>query len=353
MRTRIFFVGFLVFTLCELALLTKEVRLQPVPLWREGNLSDSDPDLERLNDAFVRFAERVRPAVVHVRAVPSSTAALSNARGSGFIISAQGYILTANHVVAGAKEIEIRLADGQRFRGQLIGADPQVDFAIVKFNGDREFPTLSLGDSDTLEVGELVGSLGYPFGTESSLHVGIISRRGKRQNGSGAFDYIQTDTGANAGESGGPLVNMKGHVVGMVTMASEKGTIGFATPINVVKSMIPRILSAEKIAWGWLGVRLSELTLEFADTLGLSPVGGVLVSSVAAGQPADRAGILSRDVILSVNAMRVDRVNEVMRIIRGTEAGSEAKLTIFRRGETFELPVKLGDKPKVPDGVEG
>jgi serine protease Do len=117
--------------------------------------------------------------------------------------------------------------------------------------------------------------------------------------------------------------------------------------------MIPRILSEEKIAWGWLGVRLSELTLEFADTLGLSPLRGVLVSSVSAGQPADRAGILSQDVILSVNAMRVDRVNEIVRIIRGTEAGSEAKLTIFRKGETFELPVKLGNKPKISGGVEG
>ena len=160
--------------------MTKDVRLQPIPLWREGNLSDSDPDLERLNSAFVRFAERVRPAVVHIRAVPSSTAVPNNARGSGFIINPQGYIVTAHHVVAGAKEIEIRLADGQRFRGQTVGADPQVDFAIVKFDAEREFPALSLGDSDTLRVGEMVGSLGYPFGTESSLHLGIISRRGKR-----------------------------------------------------------------------------------------------------------------------------------------------------------------------------
>lgn len=117
MRKRIFFVAFLVCTLFEIALLTAEVRLQPIPLWREGNSSDSDPDLERLNSALVRFAEGVRPAVVHIRAVPSSGAALNNARGSGFIINPQGYILTAHHVVAGAKEIEIRLADGQRFRG--------------------------------------------------------------------------------------------------------------------------------------------------------------------------------------------------------------------------------------------
>jgi S1-C subfamily serine protease len=338
--------------LLELLVPSTKARPQPFPFWRDGDSNDHDPDLERLNKAFVRLAGRVRPAVVHLRVVPKSPHA-TNTRGSGFIVNPQGYILTAHHVVDGAKEIEVRLANGQRLRGQILAADPQVDFAIVKIDGERELPVLSFGDSDSLKVGELVGSLGYPFGTESSLHLGIISRRGRRQNGSGAFDYVQTDTGANAGESGGPLINMKGHVIGIVTMASEKGTIGFAVPINVIKNMIPRILSEEKIAWGWLGVRFKELTLGLAESLGLSPIRGVLVSFVSPGQPADRAGILSQDVILSVNELRVDRVSEVMRIIRGTEAGNEAKLTIFRKGATFDLSVKLGNKPKVPDGVEG
>jgi serine protease Do len=198
----------------------------------------------------------------------------------------------------------------------------------------------------------LVGSIGYPFGTESSLHLGVVSRRGKRQQSSAGFDYVQTDAGANAGESGGPVVNMKGHVIGIINMASEKGTIGFAIPINVVKKLIPRLLSGEKLIWGWLGVRLSELTLESADELGLTPVRGVLVSSVLEGQPADKAGIRSRDVILSVNETRVDRTNEVLRLIRGIEAGSQANLTIFRKGETFDLPVKLGTKPRT-EGLEG
>jgi len=352
MSSRIFSLSFLVCALLDVLLATAEVRPQPFPFWRDGDFSDGDPDLERLNKAYVRFAERVRPAVVHVRVVPKSPDAI-NTRGTGFIINPTGYILTAHHVVSGAKEIEIRLANGRRLRGQIIGTDSQIDFAIVKISGEQELPVLSLGDSDSLKVGELVGSLGYPFGTESSLHMGIISRRGKRQNSAAAFDYVQTDTGANAGESGGPVVNMKGHVIGLLTMASEKGTMGFAVPINVIKTMIPRILSEEKIAWGWLGVRFAELTLDLAETLGMSPARGVLVSSVLADQPADRAGILSQDVILSVNESRVDRVNEVMRIIKGTEAGSEATLTIFRNGEIFDLPVKLGNKPKIPAGVEG
>jgi len=252
-------------------------------------------------------------------------------------------------VVDEAKEIEIRLANRERLRGEIVATDAQVDFAIIRINGQPELPVLPLGDSDVLRVGELVGSLGYPFGLESSLHVGIVSRRGRRQNTSAAFDHIQLDSPANSGESGGPVVNMKGHVVGMLTQASENRTIGFAVPINVIKAMIPRLLSGEKIVWGSLGIKLSELTLETADGLGVSPVRGVLVSSVLADQPAERAGVLSRDVILSVDDIAVDRPSEVLRVIKGTEVGNEVTLTIFRRGETLLVPVKLGNKPGAPD----
>jgi serine protease Do len=335
-----------VMSLCALLavlLTTRTVRPQTFPIWLQGNPSDIDPDLERLNRSLVRLADKVRQAVVQVRVEPTQ------ARGSGFIIDPQGYILTAHHVVDDAKEIEIRLANRQRLRGEIVATDAQVDFAIIKINGQPEFPFLPLGDSDALRVGELVGSLGYPFGLESSLHVGIVSRRGRRQNTSAAFDHIQVDSPANSGESGGPVVNMKGHVVGMLTQASENRTIGFAVPINVIKTMIPRLLSGEKIVWGWLGVKLSDLTLELADGLGVSPVRGVLVSSVLADQPAERAGILSRDVILSVDDIAVDRPSEVLRVINGTEVGNDVTLTIFRRGETVVVPVKLGNKPRAAD----
>jgi S1-C subfamily serine protease len=321
-------------------------------LWRNGEFSDGDPDLERLSNAFARFAETVRPAVVHVRVVPE-TAHTSYSRGSGFIINPEGYILTAHHVVEAAKEIEVRLPDGRRLPADILAADPRVDFAILKLDADGPFPVLSLGDSDRIRVGELVGTVGYPFGTESSLHLGTVSRRGRRENGSAAFDYVQTDTGASAGESGGPLVNMKGHVIGVVTLASEKGTLGFAVPINIVKDLIPRLLSKEQIDWGWLGVRFSELSLGLAESLGLSPVRGVLVSFVWPGQPADRAGILSNDIILAVNDVPVDRVNDVRRIINGTEAGRTAKLTVFSRRAIRDVRVELGSKPTIPDGVEG
>jgi serine protease Do len=347
MRPRDFSAVISLCTFFVVLLMTPAVRAQPLPLWLQGDPSDTDPDLERLNRSLIRLADKVRRAVVHVRVEPTK------ARGSGFIIDPQGYILTAHHVVNEAKEIEIRLPNRQRLRGEIVATDPQVDFAIIKINGEREFPVLPLSDSDVLRVGELVGSLGYPFGLESSLHVGIVSRRGRRQNTLAAFDHIQVDSPANSGESGGPLVNMKGHVVGMLTQASENRTIGFAVPINVIKAMIPRLLSGEKIVWGWLGVELSELTLELADGLGVSPVRGVLVSSVAADQPADRAGLLSRDVILAVDDIAVDRVGEVLRVIKGTEVGNEVTLTIFRSGETFVVPVKLGKKPVAQGEHEG
>jgi serine protease Do len=341
MRRKTFPICVLFGALCATFVLSQEVLSQSTPLWLPGSAADSDPDLERLNKAFVRLAEKVQQAVVHLRVGPT--------RGSGFIINPQGYVLTAHHVVSEGKEIEVRLANRQRVRGEIVAMDAQIDFAIVKIKGEYELPVLALSDSDYLKVGELVGSIGYPFGTESSMHLGIVSRRGKRPGRSIAFDHIQVDSG----ESGGPLVNMRGHVVGMMTLASEKGTIGFAVPINVIKTLIPRLMKGEKIRWGWLGATLSELRFDLADRLGLSPLRGVLVSSVLADHPAERAGVLSRDVILSVNETTVDRPSEVLRIIRGTEAGNEIKLTIFRSGETFVLPVKLGSKPDLPVGQEG
>jgi len=146
---------------------------------------------------------------------------------------------------------------------------------------------------------------------------------------------------------------MRGHVVGMITMASERGNIGFAVPVNAIKAMIPRLLNGERIVWGWLGVKVSEVTLELANALGLSPVRGVLVSSVLPGQPAEKEGVFAQDIILAVNGMRVDSPREVTRIIGGTEAGREVILTLFRKGETLDLTVRLGNKPKTTEGREG
>ena len=268
-----------------------------------------------MSRAYVRLADEAHPAIVQIRVVPQSDPKTGfkaqqpqGSRGSGFIIHPDGYILTAQHVVDKAKEIEVRLADLQRLPAKLIAADSQVDLALLKIDTDRALPVLSLGDSESIRVGGLRCGFRVSLGRESSMSLGIISRAGRTYRSAG-YDLIQTDAGAYAGGSGGPLLNPKGHVIGMITMASERGSMGFATPINVIKRMVPRLMMGNKLVWGWLGLQMAEVSLDQAKNLGLSPVKGVLVNSVLPGQSAERSGLRSQDVILSVNDTRVDPCN--------------------------------------------
>jgi S1-C subfamily serine protease len=322
-------------------------------IWREAQPTDGESELERLNRAFVELANKTRPAIVQVRVIggpetkskPDDTQ-FQGSRGSGFIINPQGYLLTAHHVIDKAKDIEVRLADGQRLPARIITADAQVDLAIIKIQTERELPIIPLGDSEAIRVGDLAAVLGFPFGRESSMNLGIISRTGRSYPDSASYDFIQTDAGGYAGGSGGPLLNSKGHVVGMITMASERGNMGFATPINVIKKVIPRLMNGEKFVWGWLGVKVSEVSLQQAKALGLSPAKGAVIHSVLPGQPAERGGIRTRDVILSVNDNQVDSPRDISRMIGGLEAGRVVKLTILRSGKTLQLSVPLGTKPE-------
>jgi serine protease Do len=324
--------------------------------WREAPLVPGDSDLDRLNHAFVQLANRARPAIVQVRATGDKhddRAQSQGSRGSGFIIDARGYVLTAHHVIDNAKEIEIRLADSRRLPARVIGADSQIDLAILKIQSDEELPILPLGDSDTIRVGNLAVVFGYPFGRESSMNLGIISRSGKTYPDSASFDFIQTDAGGYPGGSGGPLLNNQGHVIGMITMASERGNMGFATPINVIKRIAPRVASGGKIAWGWLGVQMSDISLEQATSLGILPAKGVVVNSVLPGHPAARGGVQKQDVILSINSTEVDSPRDVARLIGGFEAGRVVQLTILRKGKTIQLSVPLGARPQSTDAREG
>jgi serine protease Do len=330
------------------------------PIWREAGPADGDSELERLNRAFVQLAADARPAIVQIRVTTvqeirsgSSAEQPEGSRGSGFIIDPQGYILTAQHVIDKAKDIEVRLADGRRVPGRLIAADTQVDLAILKVQTEQSLPILTLGDSDEIRVGDLAVVFGYPFGRESSMNLGIISRPGRSYPDSASYEFIQTDAGAYAGGSGGPLLNRKGQTIGMITMASERGNMGFATPINVIKRMIPRLMEGKKFVWGWLGVQMSEVSLEQAETLGLLPIKGVMVRSVLPGQPAARGGILRQDIILSVNDTQVHSPRDVLRMIGGLEAGRVVKLTILRKGKTLQLSVPLGTKPESPKDQPG
>ena len=325
--------------------------------WRDAQPAADDSELDRLNRAFVQLANHARPAIVQIRTsgqeAPSSSAPPIGSRGSGFIIDATGYVLTAHHVIDKAKEIEIRLADARRLPARVIAADAQVDLAILKIQTERELPILSLGDSDAIRVGDLALVFGYPFGRESSMNLGIVSRSGRSYPNSASYEFIQTDAGGYPGGSGGPLLNSKGHVIGMITMASERGNMGFATPINVVKRIVSRLANGEKFAWGWLGVQMSDISLEQAARLGIFPATGVVVSSVLPGQPAARGGVQKQDIILSVNDTHVDSPRDVTRMIGGLEAGKVVQLTILRKGKTMQLSVPLGVKPEAIKAREG
>jgi serine protease Do len=352
--------GFVLVTLSTTLLHGNELAILTGPFWRDAPQTDTESELDRVSRATMRLAADARPTVVQIRVAPELVAStgvrtpqISGSRGSGFIVHSRGYILTAQHVIDKGRDIEVRLSDLQRVPARLIVADMQLDLALLKIDVERELPVLPLGDSDAIQVGELAVVFGYPFGGDSSMSLGIISRPGRTYTDSAGYEMIQTDAGAYSGGSGGPLLNAKGHVIGMMTMASERGNMGFATPINVIKRVLPRLMNGQKLVWGSLGIQVAEISLEQARTLGLSPVKGVLVSAVLPGQSAEQGGIQSQDIILSVNDTQVDSPRDVRRMIEGLEAGRVVKIRILRQGKTLQLSVPLGRKPDSPREIEG
>ena len=333
---------------------------QTSTLWREGDNTALDPELERLSRAFIGLAQTVQPGVVQIRgsARPATGAASEkeqpqSTRGSGMIINPEGYILTAHHVVDRAAQVEVRLANRQRLAAKIVAIEPQIDIAVLKVESTGNLPVIAFGDSTKLRVGELVAAVTYPFGRESSLSVGIVSRHSSIENDSFGFDFIQTDTSVGPGASGGPLVNMKGHTVGMITMASQTGNMGFAVPISVIKRALPKLLQNQHFAWGWLGVRVSEVTMELAKSVGLSPVRGVVISTVLPDQPAAKNNLQLQDIVLAIDGIPIDSPREFTRLIGGNEAGKEVTLTIFRKGKVLSQSILLGAKPKTSEGREG
>src|SRR5213079_2967846 len=256
------------------------------------------PDLQRVNTLLADLAARVKPGLVHVtvrRVMGSETKQEEEdeprrATGSGFVIDSSGLIVTNAHVVEGAEKVQVRLSDGRRFTGALVGRDNRVDLALVRIDGATNLTVLPLGDSNRLRVGEFVLALGHPFGLEQSVSLGIVSRKGAPLTiAAPGFDFIQTDAAINPGNSGGPLVNMAGEVIGVNSMAARNGTIGFAIPINLVKGLLPQLASTGKVQWGWLGVGIAEIGDEDMPKYGLKEPRGVLIRSVVAGSPPIKA----------------------------------------------------------------
>ena len=309
------------------------------------------PELARFNQLLADLAERLKPALVHIRVrranapkeEESEPGDPRRSTGSGFLINPSGVIATNAHVVEGADWIQVRTFDGKRYTAKLLGQDGRVDLAVLKIEGAGPFPVLTLGDANRLRVGEFVMALGHPFGLEHSVSFGIVSRKGAPLTVAAAgFDFIQTDAAINPGNSGGPLVNMAGEVVGMNTMAARNGSIGFAIPSNLVSLLVPQLASKGKVEWGWLGVSITEVSDEDAERLKLAEAKGVLVRGVIPGEPADRGGLKTNDVLTTLDGAPLDGPRDLQRLVSSSPVGKKVKLGLVREGTRKELEVEIG-----------
>jgi serine protease Do len=278
--------------------------------------------------------------------------------GSGFIIDPKGYVVTNNHVVEGADKIKIILVGGKEYQATVKGRDPKTDLALIQIvNPPADLPFLKLGDSDAMQVGDWVLAVGNPFGLAHTVTQGIISAKG-RVIGAGPYDnFLQTDASINPGNSGGPLLNLKGEVIGINTaiLASGQG-IGFATPSNIAKSIIPQLQSKGKVVRGMIGVQVQNVTPDLAKSFGMSEPKGALVAQVNPNTPAAKAGIHRGDIIIEFNGHPIHEMNELPRIVAETAPGSKATLKILRDGKEKTLSltiVELTDERQAQTKEEG
>ena len=321
--------------------------------WQESPAAVTvPPELARFNQLLGDLADRLRPALVHVRvrrpAVTKdkddeSPGEPRRSQGSGFVIAADGLIVTNAHVVENADWIQVRLSDGRRFTGSVVGRDNRVDLALVKIPGASGLPTLPFADSNRVRVGEFVLALGHPFGLEQTVSFGIVSRKGAPLTvAAPGFDFIQTDAAINPGNSGGPLVNMAGEVVGVNTMAARNGTVGFAIPSNLIKVVVPQLAAKGRVEWGWLGVSIAEITDDDLARLKLTEARGVLIRSVMPGEPAEKGGIRANDVLMSIDGTPLDTPRDLQRVVAGSPVGKKVRVGLLRDGKTSEVEIEIG-----------
>jgi serine protease Do len=287
-----------------------------------------------MNDFFKRFFGENHPRDFKQRSL-----------GSGFIINKEGYIVTNNHVIENADKIEVILKDEKEYEAEIIGRDPNTDLALIKIKSEDNFPTLKLGDSSKVKIGQWVAAIGNPFGLDNTVTAGIVSAKG-RVIGSGPYDdFIQTDASINPGNSGGPLLNMDGEVIGINTaiIASGQG-IGFAIPVNMAKGIIDQLKASGEVTRGWLGVGIQDLSPEVAEYYGIEKNKGVLVTEVFPGDPADQAGVKPKDINVAVNRRPVESSRDLTRTIAGISVGDETKIKVLRNGSPKTLKAKIAKR---------
>lgn len=277
--------------------------------------------------------------------------------GSGFIVSADGYIVTNNHVVADADIIRVTLdqstGKSEAVPAKLVGADEETDLALLKIETTKPLPFLSFGDSGELRVGEWLLAIGNPFGLDHTVTAGILSAKNRNIH-AGPFDnFLQTDASINPGNSGGPLLNMAGQVIGINTaiIASGQG-LGFAIPSNMASKIINQIKSGKKVTRGWIGVGIQDVEENTAKALGLKEAKGALVGSVMEGEPASKAGMKAGDIIVSVDGTAIEDAAALLRVIADKAPGSKAAIAVWRDGKTTDLTVTLGERKTSQSGEQ-
>lgn len=272
--------------------------------------------------------------------------------GSGVIVSPEGYILTNQHVVDGADQIEVALADGRTATAKVIGIDPETDLAVLKINLP-DLPTITLGRADQARVGDVVLAIGNPFGVGQTVTMGIISALGRNHLGINTFEnFIQTDAPINPGNSGGALVDVNGNLLGINTaIYSRSGGslgIGFAIPVSTARTVLESIITTGSVTRGWIGVEPQDVTPEIAESFGLQQKSGAIVAGVLQGGPADKAGIRPGDILVSVNGEDIGDTTKLLNVVAQIKPGATAKVHVVRKGKELNLNVVIGKRPPPP-----
>lgn len=270
-------------------------------------------------------------------------------QGSGVIVSTDGYILTNNHVIANAREVNVTLPDKREFKGRIVGTDPKTDLAVVKIDG-QNLPSVPWGDASKLQVGEYVLAVGNPFGLNSTVTLGIVSALGRGHMGITQYeDFIQTDAAINPGNSGGALVNTRGELVGINTaIFSQTGGyqgVGFAVPTSMGKPIYESLIKNGKVVRGYLGIGIQDLNHDLAESFGIKDAKGALVSDVKEGSPADRAGMKQGDVVISYHGSAVEDALTLQRVVTRTSVGSKVPVKVVRDGQEKDLTIVIGEQP--------
>ena len=264
--------------------------------------------------------------------------------GSGFVISKDGYVVTNNHVIDRAEDVQVVLEDGSKFKADVIGKDPKTDLAVLKIEPDRELVPVEFGNSDDLKIGDWVMAIGNPFGLGYTVTVGIVSAKG-RSLGLGAYDdFIQTDAPLNPGNSGGPLFNLNGEVVGVNTAIAARGQgIGFSIPVNMATHVISQLQSSGKVVRGWLGVIIQAISPEIAESLNLDDTKGALIADVSPDSPAEKAGLKRGDIVIKFNGETINEFSDLTKLVGVSKPESNATITIIRDGAEQEIQLLLGE----------